>query len=433
MKSRILLRLCGILLIVVLLCPFTAAAQQENVPDVPWRPWYADAVDWAIANGITASVTPSSLHPDLPCTRAEILTCLWRTAGCPEAPESAAFPDADPTAYYAKPAAWATARGLFSSGTQALRPSAPATRGDVLLLLWRFAGSPAVSAKNPFRDLTVEAPCCPAACWAAENGIVHGVAPGCLSPDQPCTRAQLLTLLWRLQAVLPTQPTQPEQSTQPEQPTQPSQPAKKVVVIDPGHQLHADSAKEPNGPGSTVQKARVSGGTYGSASQTHEYELNLAVALLLRTELEGRGYQVLLTRTSNDVSLSNVERAQIGNRANADAVIRIHANGSNDPAVSGAETICITSRNPYCPGTYAASRRLSDAILTAFCAATGAKRKAVWETDTMTGLNWSTVPTTILEMGYMTNRQEDLNMASDAYRLKMVQGIADGLDAYFGQ
>ena len=74
MKSRILLRLCGILLIVVLLCPFTAAARQENVPDVPWRPWYADAVDWAIANGITAGVTPSSLHPDLPCTRAEILT-----------------------------------------------------------------------------------------------------------------------------------------------------------------------------------------------------------------------------------------------------------------------------------------------------------------------------------------------------------------------
>ena len=441
MKNRILLRLCGALLLLVLLCP-SAAARQENASDVPWKPWYEDAVNWAISEGILPGVTPSSLHPDLPCTRAEILTCLWRTAGCPEASESAAFPDAAPSAYYAKPAAWAAARGLFSSGTQALRPSDAATRGEVLLLLWRFAGSPTVSAKNPFRDLTVDALCCPAACWAAENGIVRGVAPGRLAPELPCTRAQLLTLLWRLQAALPAQPTQPEQPeqaedpTQPEQPTQPTQPeqlAKKLVVIDPGHQLHADSATEPNGPGSTVQKARVSGGTYGSASQTHEYELNLAVALLLRTELEGRGYRVLLTRTSNDVSISNVERAQFANSAHADAVIRIHANGSNDPAVSGAETICITSRNPYCPGTYASSRSLSDEILTAFCAATGAKRKAVWETDTMTGLNWSTVPTTILEMGYMTNRQEDLNMASDAYRRKMVQGIADGLDAYFEQ
>ena len=152
MKNRILLRLCGALLLLVLLCP-SAAARQENASDVPWKPWYEDAVNWAISEGILPGVTPASLHPDLPCTRAEILTCLWRTAGCPEASESAAFPDAAPSAYYAKPAAWAADRGLLSVDSGSLRPSDAATRGEVLLLLWRFAGSPTVSAKNPFREI----------------------------------------------------------------------------------------------------------------------------------------------------------------------------------------------------------------------------------------------------------------------------------------
>ena len=115
----------------------------------------------------------------------------------------------------------------------------------------------------------------------------------------------------------------------------------------------------------------------------------------------------------------------------ADAVIRIHANGSTNASVSGAETVCITKNNPYCPGTYAKSRALSDAVLTEFCKATGAKKRSVWETDTMTGLNWSQVPVTILEMGYMSNQNEDLTMATASYQKKMVLGTANGIDAYF--
>ena len=138
-----------------------------------------------------------------------------------------------------------------------------------------------------------------------------------------------------------------------------------------------------------------------------------------------------MTRTTHDVDLSNIDRAAIGNQANADAVIRIHANGSTNASVSGAETVCITKNNPYCPGIYAKSRALSDAVLTEFCKATGAKKRSVWETDTMTGLNWSTVPVTILEMGYMSNQNEDLTMATASYQKKMVLGTANGIDAYF--
>ena len=112
-------------------------------------------------------------------------------------------------------------------------------------------------------------------------------------------------------------------------------------------------------------------------------------------------------------------------------MLRIHANGSTNPAIHGAKAVNMTRNSPYNPELYADSRALSEAVLSGFCAATGAKQLPIWDTDTMTGINWSTVPVTILEMGYMSNAAEDLQMADPAYQKKMVQGIADGVDAYF--
>ncbi len=208
-----------------------------------------------------------------------------------------------------------------------------------------------------------------------------------------------------------------------------------TVVIDAGHQGPGQdmSGTEPNGPGSSEMKARIVTGTTGRTTGLPEYELNLNVALLLQEELLMRGYQVVMTRETQDVNLSNIDRATIANESGADIMVRIHANGVDDASVSGALCMVPSASNPYVGYMYNECGTLGQCIVDAYCEATGLKNDGLQEVDNMTGINWSQIPVTIIEMGFMTNEGDDLYMADGNNQQTMAAGIADGIDRYFQQ
>lgn len=256
-----------------------------------------------------------------------------------------------------------------------------------------------------------------------------GCSPGNEKEEEPVKKVEDLVI----EVDQPEAAQETEQEEDKEKEETPEQKTRtQTVVLDPGHSSVVASGTEPLGPGSTENKAADTSGTSGTVSGLTEYELNLTVSQKLRTELQNRGYTVLMTRESNDVPVSCIERADVANNSDADAFVRIHANGSEDSSAKGAMTICITPDNPFYPALYEQARALSDCIINNLSEVTGCENDGVWETDSMSGNNWSQVPATIVEMGYMTNPDEDALMATDDYQNKIVKGIADGIDQYFG-
>ena len=205
-----------------------------------------------------------------------------------------------------------------------------------------------------------------------------------------------------------------------------------VVVLDPGHSGVTAQGTEPLGPGSLEQKARDNPGTQGIATGVPEYQLTLTVAKKLSVLLKKQGCKVFLTRTDHKTAKSCRQRAAIANGKKADAYIRIHANSFTSQQAAGARTVCVTAANPYLTSKQIkSSYTLSEAVLNAYVKSTGCFKEKVWETDTMTGNNWSKVPTTLIELGYMSNPAEDRLMQTAAYQQRMIRGISKGIRTFF--
>lgn len=202
----------------------------------------------------------------------------------------------------------------------------------------------------------------------------------------------------------------------------------KVICIDAGHQGRGNNATEAVGPGSSTKKAKVAGGATGVSSRRPESEITLEVAMKLRTELQNRGYTVIMTRTSQGVNLSNQQRASIGNKASA--TIHIHCDSASSSA-RGAHTIAISRSNPYCSQIYNESSSFAKKVINAYCKETGIKSRGVSYRNDLTGLNWSKVPAIYIELGFISNKTEDQLLNDSSFQKKMVRGMANGIDSYF--
>lgn len=207
----------------------------------------------------------------------------------------------------------------------------------------------------------------------------------------------------------------------------------RTVAIDAGHQAKANAEKEPIGPSSTTMKAKMPEGSVGAASGVREYELTLTVSLKLEEELKSRGYHVVMIRTGHDVNLSNAERSILANESGADILIRIHANSMENSGVYGALCMCMTAQNPYNASLHDKSYALSKKIVDNICGQTGTKNRGVQEVDNSGAINWSEIPVSVVEMGFLSNPDEDRWMQDDNYQNKIVAGISAAVDAYFAE
>ena len=166
--------------------------------DVATGSYYEDAVDWAVENGITNGVSSNMFAPDDPCTRAQIVTFLWRAAGSPAPKSMSSFTDVPADAFYAKAVAWAVENGITSgTGEGKFSPNAICTRAQSVTFLYRTSGSPAVSGSAEFSDVSTTAFYADAVAWAAKKGITTGIGGGLFGSDNDCTRSQIVTFLWR--------------------------------------------------------------------------------------------------------------------------------------------------------------------------------------------------------------------------------------------
>ena len=203
-----------------------------------------------------------------------------------------------------------------------------------------------------------------------------------------------------------------------------------LICIDPGHQVRGNSGLEEVAPGSSTKKPKVSSGTRGVATKKYEYQLTLEVGLKLRDALKNKGYKVFMVRETNDVDISNKERAIKTNNAGCSLYIRLHADGVDNSSVNGATVLTSSAKNRYTQSVQKSSDKFSRTLLSEYIKATGAKNRGVSYRDDLTGTNWSKVTNTLIELGFMSNPAEDRKMSTPEYQAKMVNGMVNGIEKY---
>lgn len=170
--------------------------------DVPVGAWFSAPVVWAVEQGITSGTSPKTFSPKASCSRAQFVTFLWRAAGSP-APENTECPfdDISPKKYYYQAAVWAEENG-YVKGIKERRFGADVncTRGQAMTILWRYSGSPNVSVYLPFNDVPNDAYFYAAVRWAYKNHITSGTSANMFSPEKSCSRAEMVTFLYKLLA-----------------------------------------------------------------------------------------------------------------------------------------------------------------------------------------------------------------------------------------
>ncbi|MCR5103585.1 MAG: N-acetylmuramoyl-L-alanine amidase [Eubacterium sp.] len=221
-----------------------------------------------------------------------------------------------------------------------------------------------------------------------------------------------------------------------------------VVFIDPAKQITEDTTMEPVSPDIENDSAGLEYASLTSAQQVgmkkkmtaagvgvntgvFEYDITMTVAKYLNSELVKRGYTVYISRSTNNVNISNAKRAQMANAVNAEVYIKLEAATSRDEAASGELGFITTSLNSHNGSLYQNNYELCYDLLKTTCERTEAKRMGIYETDDLTSLNYCNMPATVLNIGFLSNELDEISLTSEDYQKQLAVGIAEGIDLYF--
>lgn len=201
---------------------------------------------------------------------------------------------------------------------------------------------------------------------------------------------------------------------------------KKTVVIDPGHSSNGNKGMEKQSPDSDVMKIKDPGGAEGISTKTPEYAVAMNVSKKLKVLLEQHNVTVIMTKTQDAESPGNIERAEIGNNNNADLAIRIHCDSADSQSARGASMLTPAPVG-YAKDISTISKTYGQIILQDLVSTAGMNNRGVVERNDLTGFNWSKVPVVLIEMGFMSNKEEDQLLNDDSYQEKLAEGLCKGI------